>query len=275
LGTRNKIKEGNPYEWKTFREIDELQENFAQGMWTLGLCPDQEAEGQKWTLLGVFAKNREEWAVVDLACMRSSVTIVPFFDSLGADALAFVLNQTEVSTMCVEDASIDALLKVKTKCPHLKNIVVFDFIKEEQRQKADELGLSVIEYSAVIEEGKKHHHFEFNEPTPDTIYIFGYTSGTTGDPKGAKLSHKAFVSNMKLFDYFHAGFTPDDVSISYLPYAHLFEQCVFVYSLFRGFSHGYYSGNPAKVPEDLMVLKPTFFVTVPRILNRIYQKIME
>jgi long-chain acyl-CoA synthetase len=52
--------------------------------------------------MGIFGKNREEWTVVDLACMRNSVTIVPFFDSLGADALVFVINQTELTTMCIE-----------------------------------------------------------------------------------------------------------------------------------------------------------------------------
>lgn len=62
--------------------------------------------------MGIFAKNREEWAVVDLACMRSSVTIVPFFDSLGIDALSFVINQTELTSMCIENSSFDMLLKI-------------------------------------------------------------------------------------------------------------------------------------------------------------------
>ena len=76
--------------------------------------------------MGIFAKNREEWAVVDLACMRSSVTIVPFFDSLGADALSFVINQTELITMCIEKSSFDLLIKVASRCKSLKNIVMFD-----------------------------------------------------------------------------------------------------------------------------------------------------
>jgi long-chain acyl-CoA synthetase len=66
-------------------------------------------------VMGIFAKNREEWAVVDLACMRSAVTIVPFFDSLGPQALSFVINQTEISTMCAETNGIDSLLKLREK----------------------------------------------------------------------------------------------------------------------------------------------------------------
>ena len=86
------------------------------------------AENEKYKFMGIFAKNREEWAVVDLACMRASVTIVPFFDSLGAEALSFVINQTELTTMCIEKGSFDLLIKVAGRCPSLKNIVIFDVL---------------------------------------------------------------------------------------------------------------------------------------------------
>jgi long-chain acyl-CoA synthetase len=99
--------------------------------------------------------------------------------------------------------------------------------------------------------------------------MFCYTSGTTGDPKGAKMSHAGFIGVQHLVD--HA----DDVSISYLPYAHIFEQCAFIFSLIRGFSHGYYSGDPLKLLEDIKVLRPTFMATVPRILNRVHGRIFE
>ena len=63
--------------------------------------------------MGIYAKNREEWAVIDLACIKDSITIVPFFDSLGPEALAFVVNQTEVTSMVVEANNFDALVKLK------------------------------------------------------------------------------------------------------------------------------------------------------------------
>jgi len=58
------------------------------------LAPETESEGNIWNFLGIFAKNREEWAVVDLACMRSAITIVPFYDSLGPNSVEFIINQT-------------------------------------------------------------------------------------------------------------------------------------------------------------------------------------
>lgn len=78
---------------------------FARGIQALNLSPDTEGEGKIWQFLGIFSKNREEWAVADLACMRSSVTIVPFYDSLGKEALSLVINLTELSSMCIERGS--------------------------------------------------------------------------------------------------------------------------------------------------------------------------
>lgn len=101
--------------------------------------------------------------------------------------------------------------------------------------------------------------------------MFCYTSGTTGDPKAAMISHASFIPTIKMVDFYYTGgLTEKEVAVSYLPYAHIFEQAVFCISLFKGFSHGYYDGNPFKLMEDVKVLKPTMFCTVPRILNRIY-----
>lgn len=144
--------------------------------------------------MGIFAKNREEWTVIDLACMRSSVTIVPFFDSLGAEALSFVINQTELTTMCIEKGSFDLMIKVGTKCGSLKNLVMFDKPTEEQLKRAAESNLRLYSYAEILEEGKNHTDVTLIEPKPDTIYMFCYTSGTTGDPKGAKMSHSGFLA---------------------------------------------------------------------------------
>ena len=92
LGTRNPNKEGKPYEWKTYREIYDIMINASCGIDTLKLCPEINHDGVDWRFLGIHSRNREEWAVMDLACLRSSITIVPFFDSLGKEALSFVIN---------------------------------------------------------------------------------------------------------------------------------------------------------------------------------------
>mmetsp|Transcript_43353 Transcript_43353/g.41771 ORF Transcript_43353/g.41771 Transcript_43353/m.41771 type:complete len:273 (+) Transcript_43353:420-1238(+) len=202
-----------------------------------------------------------------------SVTIIPFFDSLGPSALEYVINQTELTTMCMDGGGFEHTLKAKANCPTLKNLVLYDDVTEEQKARGNELGLTIYTYNDVLEEGKKQTSVTFQEPVPDTIHMFCYTSGTTGDPKAAMIPHKAFIPTVVAIEYFGDVVTESDVCISYLPYAHIFEQCIFVISLFKGYGHGYYDGNPFKLLDDIKVLKPTFFCTVPRILTRVYQKI--
>lgn len=101
--------------------------------------------------MGIYAKNREEWAVTDLACLRSDITIVPFFESLGHEALSFVLNQTQVETMCIEKDKIDLLIKMKKEeCKYLKNLVVFDTFPDSKRQEALENGITLYSYNEII-----------------------------------------------------------------------------------------------------------------------------
>ena len=66
--------------------------------------------------MGIFSKNREEWAIIDIACMKACVTIVPFYESLGLNAVNFVINQTELTTICIEKKNFDSLIKMKNSC---------------------------------------------------------------------------------------------------------------------------------------------------------------
>ncbi len=75
----------------------------------------------------------------------------------------------------------------------------------------------------MLEAGKEHPEITLTDPEPETIYMFCYTSGTTGDPKGAKMSHSGFVATQHLHEYAKIPFNEEDVSISYLPLAHIFE----------------------------------------------------
>ncbi|TNV82014.1 hypothetical protein FGO68_gene5718 [Halteria grandinella] len=276
LGTRAKDGE-REYEWKTFFQVNDLMEKFARGLESLGMVPVEVVDGQRYKFLGIFSKNREEWAIADLGCLRSAVTIVPFYESLGADATAFILNQTELSTLCVEGKFLDFIFKLKAdqRCPYLKHIISFDPLTPEQRQTATQLALKAHTFQEVIYVGDSHPHTPIQSPEPSTVYMFCYTSGTTGDPKGVMLTHESFVSCLHFADWYNIDLNETDVTISYLPYGHTFEQCIFMLSVFRGFAHGYYSGDPLKLLEDIQVLKPTMFCTVPRILNRVYTKIQE
>jgi len=116
-----------------------------------------------------------------------------------------------------------------------------------------------------------------NEPEPDTCVLFSYTSGTTGTPKGVKLTHKMCLGACFALKT-HLGeheLTVDDIYLSYLPSAHAFEATIFMASMICGMRCGYFSGDLLKLTEDAGVLKPTFFPSVPRLFNRIYGKIKD
>lgn len=130
-------------------------------------------------------------------------------------------------------------------------------------------------FNEVLEAGASYEGSRPDEPTADTVYMLSYTSGTTGNPKAAKLTHGNFMASATASKY--GGIKPelDDIAISWLPLAHCFEQVLFTMCIINGVKIGYYSGDVFKIAEDCMALKPTMFPGVPRIYNRIYDTIRQ
>lgn len=108
--------------------------------------------------------------------------------------------------------------------------------------------------------------------TGETFYTFSYTSGTTGVPKGVKLTHRNFVVNIAGLDFWDNKdrFNEKDVYISYLPLAHVFERLMLLTGMAIKMEIGFYQGDVLKLTQDLAVLKPTVMVSVPRLYNRFY-----
>ena len=102
-----------------------------------------------------------------------------------------------------------------------------------------------------------------------SLYVFSYTSGTTGDPKGAMMTHGNFLSIAASVTQVFPVINEDDIYISYLPFAHVFERLIFWFFVYRGAGVGFYNGDVLKLKNDLEVLRPTFMPIVPRLLNRL------
>ena len=103
--------------------------------------------------------------------------------------------------------------------------------------------------------------------------MFCYTSGTTGEPKAAKLTHSNFISVSTATKFTGFDLSNEDTMISYLPLAHSFEKLLFSLSMVRGTKIGYYGGDVLKLTDDCQALKPTLFPSVPRLYGKIYDKI--
>lgn len=116
----------------------------------------------------------------------------------------------------------------------LKNLVSFDAFDEDIRKQGKEVGINIYHMNEVIEAGRNAITTHLKEPTKDTIYMFCYTSGTTGDPKAAMLSHGNMIAVAAAAVEHGVILTEEDISISYLPLAHSFEKCIFVIGTIHG-----------------------------------------
>jgi len=166
------------------------------------------------------------------------------------------------------------MLKSQGRAESIENLISFDAIDGDVLEDARQAGLNLIHINDVVQAGRQcRDSINFVEPTPSSTALFCYTSGTTGDPKAAKLSHENLIAVVT--GAMFSGFRVDhnDVMISYLPLAHSFEQVLFIASIVYGARIGYYAGDVLKLTDDCQALKPTLFPSVPRIYNRIYDKI--
>jgi len=155
----------------------------------------------------------------------------------------------------------------------IKFLVCYDGIKQTQIESCRAAGIKLYELNTVLEAGKEQTK-PFNKCTEHDCPIFSYTSGTTGDSKGVKLSHKNILSSsVTMIPYVEL--THDESTISYLPYPHSLEQVLTFYGIVVGSKIGYYSGDPAKLTDDCALLRPSMFPSVPRLYSRIYSKIKE
>ena len=114
---------------------------------------------------------------------------------------------------------------------------------------------------------------ELPKISSENIFTFSYTSGTTGDPKGAMLSHRNILSAVANHHSTEIAFTGEDVYLSYLPLPHILERFISVSTWFRGTKVAFYSGDILKLKEDIAAARPTIFVSVPRLLTRFYDAI--
>lgn len=166
----------------TFNEALLRAKNFGSGLISLGLKP-----GPK-TFVCIYSQNRPEWILCEQGCYNHSLVLVPLYDTLGPDACAFIVNQTEAHLVVVEDdKKVNLLLD---KAPRqLKKLVVIKPLRPATLQRAKNCGIQIFSFDEVEKLGALQDHPEV-PPNPTDICTICYTSGTTGNPKGVVLSHQ-------------------------------------------------------------------------------------
>ncbi|CAD8168829.1 unnamed protein product [Paramecium octaurelia] len=264
--------EGDNFKFMSYNQVNEEAIHLGSGISNLNLVKEvQEYQHYKLKLIGVFAKNRREWMILDWANIIYGCTMVPFYDTLGPESIPFILDQTNIETMFISGDATKSLIQCKEK-HKLKNLVLLDPISEQQIAELKNKGYQLFKYEEIVENGRK----QIVQPvqvSPSSVYTFCYTSGTTGNPKGAILSHSNFISAIASTQATDAGINSTDVHISYLPLPHVMERLIILTMLYTGATIGFYRGDPNLLKEDIQKLRPTVFASVPRLYNKFYDGI--
>ena len=214
----------------------------------------------------------------ELGCFMYHLITVPLYDTLGTEAIEYIISQTQMTTILASKDKVKFLLDNASRVPTLKNIIIMDPIDQELVKKGKDLGLNVTCVTDLEALGASKPTDPV-PPSPEAIATICYTSGTTGLPKGAVLTHKNILSfAAAAYELMRRGevyqFTKEDSYLSYLPLAHVFERVVVTTIIYTGAQVGFYQGDTLKLLDDVSELKPTIFASVPRLYNRIYDKVM-
>lgn len=263
------------YEWQTYQEVFNKVEPLSKAMTAKELYANVVEEDETHRMMGIYARNSPEWIITDLACANSNITSVTLYDTLGPESTEYIINQCELKTICLTHDKIKVLLKQKKdeKLPTLQNFILLDDVSEEEVKACEECEIKVFTFHDLIKEGEDLK-VKLMNPHRDSIYTICYTSGTTGDPKGVKLSHINLICPGSALLKVKVELLQTDVHLSYLPLAHVMERVVCVTLTGKGAKIGFFQGDVMKLKEDLAVLKPTIFVSVPRLFNRFYDGMM-
>ena len=258
-------KEGGVWKKYSTAEVGELVDQFSGGLMALGVNgQDMSPEGRD--KVAIICKNRPEWIMLDMAVQQTGAVLIPIYPTININELEFVLKDSGVKMAFVNDEEL--FLKVnslRAKLPQLQEVFTFEHVPNARHWKE----LMVLSEPSLVEEAKA-----IGEKVgyKDLATIL-YTSGTTGTPKGVMLSHENILSNvLTSVNYFPPG--ENMRALSFLPLNHIFERMVTYLYLFRGIAV-YYAENLDTIGENLKEVKPHMFTTVPRLLEKVYDKIMQ
>ncbi|KAG8848283.1 hypothetical protein FRB96_001256 [Tulasnella sp. 330] len=304
LGHRELISTGSEpaewapeYIWETYTEINIRRKavgSAIEGLFRSGVCP----AGTDFEGVGIWAINRPEWQIVDLAAGVYKKVTVALYDTLGPRAVEYVINHAELSVVFCSANHVSDLIKNSANCPTLRVIVSFDPIDAPTKalllEAATKTGVMIKDFRerkssprtchkdessdtgqpnlSVESEGKKNP-IEPIKANLDQLASVCYTSGTTSDPKGVMLSHRALATAVLAHMHGLADMPVNWIVISYLPLAHIYGRVADMLALASGGCVGYFTGSPANLFLDMQILKPHMFPSVPRILTRLYSKV--
>ncbi len=228
---------------------------------------------EKGDRIAILSENRYEWAVTDFAIQMTGAINVSIYSTLPSSQCEYILQDSGAKILFVSTGiQLKKAVEIVDNCPELESIIAFD---EPKVKKYLENG-NVKLYDTVCREGLKAESLHADElrrraiqTKPEDVATLVYTSGTTGKPKGAILTHRNIVSNVKTI---HDAIKIDenDRCLSFLPLCHTFERTVGYYAAIAGGVEVFYAESVDTVAKNMLEARPTIVVSVPRLFEKIY-----
>ena len=252
-------------EYKT-QQVKEIASRFSAGLLQLGVgALSFSPEGAD--KIAIISNNRPEWLFTDLAVQQTGAILVPLYPTTNPLEIEFILNDASVKYIFVSSEELyHKIAALRDKVPSLRDIYSFEKIAGVKHYS---------ELLALPDAASMEKVETIRQSIPDDhLATIIYTSGTTGTPKGVMLTHKNIVSNaLYAKESFPFTDAPGDKVLSFLPLNHIFEKCVSYIYMFSGISI-FYAESLETIADNLKEIKPDGFTTVPRLLEKVFEKIM-
>jgi long-chain acyl-CoA synthetase len=251
--------------WRSYSstEVADTINKLSTGLLRSGISGEDRTE-ESMDKVAIVSKNRPEWIMVDLAVQQTGAILTPIYPTISVSELEFILNDAQVKVIFVNDKDlVDKVLSIRERVPSLREIYTFEHVNGAQHWSAL-LSAPTAEESARLAAIRE----KIGENDLATII---YTSGTTGTPKGVMLSHVNILSNVIAC----GPCLPQGKlrALSFLPLNHILERMLTYLYLFNN-SPIYYAESMDTIGDNLKEVKPHMFVTVPRLLEKVYDRIM-
>jgi long-chain acyl-CoA synthetase len=270
FGDKAVIKHRIGKEWHeiSYKELAERIAKIAAGLASLGI--------EKGDRVALLSENRPEWVISDLAVLHLGAMIAPIYPTLPSPQVGYITRNSEAKAIIVENAKqLAKVVEARESLPDLKFVIIMDPDKIPE-------GSEVITLDDVRKKGEENplgdkYAETWQNIDPESVASLVYTSGTTGDPKGAMITHHNFTFNVRQslehFERQGEAITEKDTFLSFLPLCHVFERTTGYYLPFFVGAAVAYSEGVRTLMDDMAVNKPTIMVCVPRVYEAFVERI--